>query len=91
MTPSSTTHPATGSKTVTVVITGTHLTGAETVNITGFGVTQTGSLTVNAAGTLLTTTFTVQSTATTPAGQPDLVTVTTSVGTSANALSFTVN
>jgi hypothetical protein len=84
--PASTTHPATGSKTVPVTITGTHLTGAETVNITGLGVTA-GTPTVNAAGTLLTVTFTVQSTATLGS---DLVTVTTSVGTS-NARPFTVN
>ena len=90
MAPSSTTHPATGSKTVLVTIVGTHLTGAETVNISGLGVTA-GAPTVNAAGTLLTVTFTVQSTAITPPGQPDVVTVTTSVGTSSNALSFTVN
>ena len=90
MTPSSTTHPATGSKTVPVTILGSNLTGAVTVNITGFGVTA-GTPTVNPGGTLLTVTFTVQSTAITPPGQPDVVTVTTSVGTSTNTLSFTVN
>jgi hypothetical protein len=89
ITPTSATHPASGTINVAVTITGSDLTGATAVNTGGGGVSAS-AITVNSAGTSLTATFTVSSTATRTTRN---VTVNTPNGTTpANAaVTFTVN
>ena len=85
--PTSATHPATGTISVPVTITGTNLTGTTALTGLGTGVTvAAGSLT--STSTTITATLTVSNTATTGARA---IGATTAAGATTNTVTFTVN